>query len=82
SHPTYDTLSSYYMDFTIDKLFPDFKKYTLNNGKTVEGQVVYDRSIILNRIQVTTKVYYKKLNQNTAQNIIYVQETEHNIDAK
>ncbi|REH99343.1 endo-alpha-N-acetylgalactosaminidase family protein, partial [Staphylococcus felis] len=81
AQPTYDTLSSDKMDVTIDKLFPAVKKYTLKNGKTVEGQVVDDRSIILNSVQVTPKVSYQKLNQNTAQYIMDVQDTEHNIDA-
>ncbi|REH79334.1 endo-alpha-N-acetylgalactosaminidase family protein [Staphylococcus felis] len=81
AQPTDDTLSSDKMDVTIDKLFPAVKKYTLKNGKTVEGQVVDDRSIILNSVQVTPKVSYQKLNQNTAQYIMDVQDTEHNIDA-
>lgn len=81
AQPTYDTLSSEKIDVTIDKLFPAVKKYTLKNGKTVEGQVVDERSIILNSVQVSPKVSYQKINQNTAQYIMDIQDTEHNIDA-
>ncbi|MGV3273911.1 endo-alpha-N-acetylgalactosaminidase family protein [Staphylococcus sp. 11261D007BR] len=81
SQPDYDVLKSDEMEATIDKTFPAVKSYQLKNGKTIDGQVVDNRNIILNGTSITPQVSYEKVNDSTARYTLDAKDEENQIDA-
>ncbi len=80
AEPTVDLLQSNQMTVKIDKNFPAVKQYQLKNGKTVDGQVVDNRQIIVNGEIVTPTVSYKKVNAHTAEYELSALDKAHAID--
>ncbi|HFI0578181.1 TPA: endo-alpha-N-acetylgalactosaminidase family protein [Streptococcus suis] len=81
SRQVYDTLASDVLTAKIDTAFPRIKEYSLE-GEKIFGQVNPINKLLINKIEVTPTVTYRKLDAQTAEYILDVVDAANHINAE
>ncbi|HEL1612856.1 TPA: discoidin domain-containing protein [Streptococcus suis] len=81
SRQVYDTLVSDVLTAKIDTAFPRIKEYNLE-GEKLFGQVNPINKLLINEVEVTPTVTYRKIDAQTAEYVLDAVDADHHIDAR